>query len=554
RRRIKRGSRTLPSILGAIAVAGIGWWAWSRAHPAVDPNADMITGQVTRGDLTQTISATGSITAQTGYEVKIGSQITGVIRHLYADVGSHVTKGELIAELDLPDLRAQYQQAEANLASARMKLAQDQSGLGMVQVQTAQAISQAQAALNSAKAKLQSSSATASQTVAQTPTDIARAQTGVGVAQAALSTALSTLKQTQAGVDLQIGAAKEQVKQAQANANLSSVTLKRQQALLAKGYVAGEVVDTAAAQDAVNQAQVASAQQNLSLVTQKTEADLQSAQDAVTQARQNLAAAKAALTAAHAETFTNSARLADVSDSRAAVSQAMANLEMAEGNRANDIIKKQLISQDSDAVQAAAQQVAYNKAQLDKSMIRSPIDGTVLQLAAQQGETLAAGLSAPTLIIVCNLNKLQADVFVDETDIGSVRLGQRVDITVDAFPKHTFRGRVFKIAAGSTIEQGVVTYDVSVAIDQSARFPLKPDMTVSATIKTGTRKNVLLVPSEAVKLGRNGATVSVVVKKDGKQQVVSQHVRTGASDGVNTEIKDGLTEGQTVVLASMSQD
>ena len=88
----------------------------------------------------------------------------------------------------------------------------------------------------------------------------------------------------------------------------------------------------------------------------------------------------------------------------------------------------------------AQAQVDYAKAQVQKTFIRSPISGTVLQLAAQQGETLAAGLSAPTLIIVADLNRLQVDAFVDETDIGKVRLGQEADVTVDAFPQHVFKG------------------------------------------------------------------------------------------------------------------
>ena len=176
----------------------------------------------------------------------------------------------------------------------------------------------------------------------------------------------------------------------------------------------------------------------------------------------------------------------------------------------------------------------------------------MLQLAAQQGETLAAGLSAPTLIVVADLDRLQVDAFVDETDIGKVRIGQEADITVDAFPRRVFKGQVTKIASGSTIQQGVVTYDVTIS-PTNLGHQLKPDMTASVTIQTGRRPNVLLVPSEAVKAGKRGATVSVLVKQDGKTIIVPRSVKTGGSDGVNTEIREGLKENETVVLAGGQQ-
>jgi HlyD family secretion protein len=274
------------------------------------------------------------------------------------------------------------------------------------------------------------------------------------------------------------------------------------------------VVDQAQADDAVNRSKVRAAQSNLQLIRSKVAADLQDARDQVTQAQ-------AALTTAQA-------------------------------NAAQNVLKQQDIQQAREAVRVAQAQVDYAKAQVQKTFIRSPISGTVLQLAAQQGETLAAGLSAPTLIIVADLNRLQVDAFVDETDIGKVRLGQPADVTVDAYPHHVFKGRVTKIAAGSTIQQGVVTYDVTIAI-QDPKHLLRPDMTASTTINTGTRSNVLLVPSEAVKLGTRGSTVNVVTRKDGRTAVEPRRVTTGASDGVNTEIRGGLQEGDTVVLAGLPQ-
>ena len=549
----KRPSRRLTRftpLIGLIALAAGGWLAWAKTHPAPDPNAGLLTAVAQRGDLTEAITATGSVTAQTGAQVKIGSQITGRIKKLNADVGTYVHANDVIAELDLPDIEAQYQQAQANLTSAQTKLQQQITGLPLQEAQTANAVTQAQEDVNRAKARLASARAASSLQTSQTPTTIARAKSDVARAQAALSTALSAQKQVEASVNLQIATAQEQLNQAQANQANYDANLKRQQALLDQGYVPQATVDAAVAQASVNRSQIASAQQNIGLVQAKVAADRQAASDTVAQARESLDAAKQALVAAQAGTYSDVVSRANVNDARQQLQQAQAALKAAVANIPQNTIKQQDIAQARAAVKAAQEQVAYAKAQNDKTFIRSPINGTVLQLASQQGETLAAGLSAPTLIVVADLKRLQVDVFVDETDIGKVRRGQQADVQVDAFPKRKFTGKVLKVASGSTIQQGVVTYDVTVAIEDP-QHKLKPDMTANVTIQTGKQTNVLLVPAESVKVGKRGATVSILTKKDGKTEPQQIVVKTGASDGVNTVITDGLKDGDVVIRAGL---
>src|SRR5207248_7531025 len=132
------------------AAAALAWWGWTKTHPRNDLVSGLLTATVTRGDLVESVSATGSVAAQTGAQVKIGSQITGRIKRLYADVGSQVKTGQVIADLDLPDIQAQFNQAVANLAAARTKLLQDESGVNMQNTQTSSAIAQAEAQLRTA--------------------------------------------------------------------------------------------------------------------------------------------------------------------------------------------------------------------------------------------------------------------------------------------------------------------------------------------------------------------------------------------------------------------
>jgi len=497
-------------------------------------NAGIITAAVVRGDITETVTGTGSIEAQTGAQVHIGSQITGVIKRLYADVGTKVKKGQLIAQLDLPDLQDTYLGAVATAQGAATKYQQEISGVQQERVTTVEAINQAKATLANSQQALVAAEAAASEQKVATPTDIRKAQT-------ALDTANATYVQTQAGANLQIATAKEQLVQAQANAKNSSANLTRNHDLYLQGFIAATAYDQAVTTDNVNQSLVGAGQENLTLTQQKVTADLETSKQAVVQAQ-------AALDAAKAETLTTAQRIANVKAAQASVNVAQAALQTALINKANDVLKDQDVRQAEDAATTAAKVADYDKAQVDKSEIRSPIDGTVLQLNVQQGETVAAGLSAPTVITVADLDRLEVEDYVSEEDIGKVKIGQKATVVVDSFPSTPFSGAVQKIYAGSTIQQNVVTYDVVVSISDPTHR-LRPDMTSTVNIIVGQRSNVLMVPSVAIQLGTNGSTVNVMKTVDGKLQMVAVPVKTGGTDGVNVEILSGLNEGDTVVLA-----
>lgn len=537
-------------IIGIVVLVVIGVFVTNKVR-AGSGGPKLITDKVKLGDLIETVSATGSVNAQTGAEVHIGSQLTGVIKRLYADVGTKVKAGQLIAQLDLPDLAANLGASQQAFDQAQTRFVQQVTGVGQVATQSSTGLDAAQQGVLSAQAKLAVANANLKLQMEATPTDIEKATTGLAVAQAALNVAMSNLKTVQAASNLAVVNAKEGLTQAQANLTNATVSENRLIALVAKGYAAQAALDAAHDQTVVNASLVRSAQENITLTTEKVADDIQTAKDQLMQAQQNVASANAALRAARAETNTTLAREADVKDARTALGQAQAALQLAKVNVVNNQLKRQDVQAAQEAVRQAKDQVAYNKAQVAKSVIKSPIAGTVLQLSVQQGETLAAGLSAPTVIIVADLSRLQIDAYVDETDIGKVRLGQRASCSVDAFPDRTFSGKVQKIAAGSTIQQGVVTYDVTIAI-QDPDEVLRPDMTANVNIETGRRSNVLLVPAVAVQAGASGSTVNVIKTDGGQRQTVPVKVKTGGTDGVYVEIKSGLKEGDKIVLAGMT--
>jgi RND family efflux transporter MFP subunit len=429
-----------------------------------------------------------------------------------------------------------------------MKEQQAETTLQQTISQSSSQVSQAFSTLQSSQQTYLSAKATADQTLQTVPTDVTKAQNALGTAVAALNTARAALTQTKAGIQLQIGVSQQALAQAQANANKAASDESRYHTLYLQGFVAAIDFDLAKTTASVDKSLAVAAQQNLELVKQKVAADLPTAQDQVVTAEQNVLAAEAALKAARSESFSVAAKLDDVRTAGKNVDASQANLKLIRANLQNVTLRQQDVKQDQDAVRQAQQQVDYEQAEFEKSLIRSPISGTVLTLSVQQGETLAAGLAAPTVIVVADLKRLEIDAYVDETDIGKVRLGQPAQVVVDAFPSQTLSGTVTKIYSGSTIQQGVVTYDVVISLEPE-HLSLKPDMTATVTIETGNISNALVVPTVAVHNTVSGATINVLVNGSGGPSIKSIQVKTGGTDGVNTQILSGVKEGDTIVVA-----
>ena len=146
--------------------------------------------------------------------------------------------------------------------------------------------------------------------------------------------------------------------------------------------------------------------------------------------------------------------------------------------------------------QAALQQVHVD---LQRSEIRSPIDGVVVQRAVDVGQTVAASLSAPTIFTIAeDLRRMEVYASVDEADIGRVREGQPVSFTVTAHPNDTFRGEVKQIRLAPQTMQNVVTYVVVITADNAQR-KLLPGMTATARIVIDSRSQAVKVPNAALR-------------------------------------------------------
>jgi len=182
---------------------------------------------------------------------------------------------------------------------------------------------------------------------------------------------------------------------------------------------------------------------------------------------------------------------------------AQADLESAEAKlRAT---QAQLVAAEAQVEKANAQvhqaQAALEQARVDleRTIIRSPVTGTVISRSVDVGQTVAASLQAPTLFTIAqDLAKMQVDTNVSEADIGYVAIGQVATFTVDAYPGQVMRGTVRDIRSAPIMVQNVVNYNAVIAVD-NPELRLKPGMTATVSILVAQRQNVLKIPRAALR-------------------------------------------------------
>jgi HlyD family secretion protein len=236
---------------------------------------------------------------------------------------------------------------------------------------------------------------------------------------------------------------------------------------------------------------------------------------------------------------------AQIAAARASLAQAQATLRNAELDyrRKADLGSQRLVAQaDVDQARAALDQaraqVNSTQAQirqqtagtrttqvnLERTVIRSPVDGVVLTRTIEPGQTVAASLQAPELFTIAeDLSKMKIELAVDEADIGQVKPGQTVSFTADAFPDRQFRGVVDQVRLAATTTNNVVTYPVVVSVDNSDGT-LLPGLTVNAEIEVSNRQGVLKVSNAALRYKPVGEAAQPAVAGGGRNAGMAEEL------------------------------
>ena len=267
----------------------------------------------------------------------------------------------------------------------------------------------------------------------------------------------------------------------------------------------------------------------------QAEGELASAQATVTLKRQNLERKKTLLPLKAA--------------SQLDLDQAVAELAQAEAS----VVIKQA------SLESATANLGYCK-------ITAPVDGVVISRKVDTGQTVIAAMSTPVLFTIAqDISKMNISAAVSEADIGQTRDGQAVDFTVDAFPEEVFHGTVTQVRKSPTTTQNVVTYETIISVDNPQQ-KLFPGMTADVSILVSEQKGVLKIPNTALrytppdnaafeqtppqKLERNQRLVYTTSGNGAKLKPLI--IKAGITDGVDTQIIDGLNQGAPVVTSTLA--
>jgi len=349
------------------------------------------------------VTALGSVKPQVGAEVRLGARIPGKVERLRANVGDYVEKGQIIAELEQEDLKANVMKRQAELDIARINLSAAKA-LGPIEIEKAEA----------------------------------------------------DWKRTKVTYDVEV------------------VEHKRQLALFKEGLISPQALDLAEEELLVAGQVLEASGKALELIKEQNVEDLRQGQAAVESAQATL-------------------RIAEVEQSYAT--------------------------------------------------LKSPLSGIIASVSTQEGETVAVGLSAPTFVTIIDLNRLQVETYVDEVDIGKIKIGQRAVFSLEAYPAIDIEGQVAGIYPNAVLKENVVFYNVMVRTSEPPPVVLRTEMTANVSIFLESRGDVLAVPATAV-LKSDGENFVYVIK-DGKRE--RRCVQVGWKQGRYLEIKAGLQIGEEVL-------
>lgn len=491
-----------------VAVLGVGgYYAYERYQAASTPaTPTQTTTAITRGNIASTVSATGNLAPAT--QLNLNLSTSGNVKQIDVKVGDSVTVGQALVRLDTTDLELTLKTDQASLESAQFKLAQTKQGATDAEIVAAQAkVTSAQAALDGLYS-------------GPTSAELAEAQSRVRTAQI-------NLEKAQTGpTDIEIANAKNKVETAK---NSLWSAQSNRDAVCGRAKDPDQDTSCNQARAAVNNGElnVQTAQNDLQTLLAGPDAnDIRIAQENVRQAELALAQSREGPTGEQ------------VASAQANLVQAQSSLtELQAGPDALDIQQAEL------AVRQAEAKLEQSRLNLAKATLTAPFAGVVTAVNVVAGQAVGAS-SNP--IQIADLSNLQIETQVSELDRAKLKVGQPVNIKLEALSGVTLQGEISRINPTGTSTSGVVNYGVLIKVTKSDPNAAA-GMTATLTIVVASKQGVLIVPNRAIQTVNNQKVVTVL--RDGTTVLIP--VTTGVTDGSKTEVSSAdLKEGDEVVTVS----
>ncbi len=438
--------------------------------------------------IVQSVQSVGNV--ESPFSVEISPKTTGRIEYLEVREGDVVTPGEVLVKIDPSDLQGAVLQQQASVAETRSRLAQAKLTQVSTNVGVSAQIVQQQAGLGSAQANYQQIQQNYKAQLATAQAQVTGAQSGVANAKAALDKENANLRNAQAKYD-------------------------RTLSLYNQGFVAVQDVDDARTALDVEKGSVS-----------VTKGQLESAASQLDVQKENLSIVK-------------NKGLSDIEAGKASVTQAKATLNVANANSSQTPAYQQNLAALQSQVDAAVAQLKQAQSKVGDTILRSPIAGTVTARKANPGALASPGT---TVLEVQYLDWLYVTATLPIDSSSQIHAGQMAQITIDALPGKTFVGPITNInpAADPQSRQ----FGLKVRLDNKDHA-VRPGMYGHVSIITNQTKADIVVPKEALRIGKDGTTVAVV-DKDGVAHV--RPVTVGAADDKDVQILSGVEKGEKIVV------
>lgn len=524
--------------IGVLVVAAAGYAYFGRGGEKA-PEIEYRYAEVKTGELLRSISATGQVVALTKVDVK--SQAGGKVVQLAVDEGSIVKKGDLIALIDPEDTQTLFEQASADLQGANARAGQAEKTLAIQIAQAKNDVDDARAALDIAKARQRRAALEARRQPSLTSSAVASAT-------AALATAEANLYRMRSVTVLQMKRdAEANLKQAEAQRENALANLKRQEELEKKGYVPGANVDQAKATAEAARTGYTIALQRTSTIDNEIQAMLRAQEKTVEQARANL-------DQANANTAQDDIARTSLVEAERAVVAAEVALRRALDNQMQVEVRRNEVLAAKAATVRNQVSVRNAKTQLDNTTVLAPRDGVVTMKYLEEGTIIPPGTSVfaegTSIVQLSDVTKLYVECAVDEADIASVKVGQKVRIVTEAYPGQTLMGEVERVNPAAQTEQNITAVKARVRVLPGAKVNVLPGMNATCEFITMEKKDILVVPSQAIK--RDGGKTTVKVKGADPKKPEVREVVLGENGNEGVEIISGLKAGDQVVIAEIN--
>jgi len=565
------------SVIIVLVLVGLGIVLATRSNN--HDEAQQKTEVVKRGDFVIKINASGNLESLLSVEVK--SNVEGEIEKLNVENGDFIEKGSILLKINDEQIKEEMKQAEANVAAAKAQLEQSKRSLAIRGKQLVSELDQQGNNVKAAQISHNFAKATTLQQISRQETDILNTKGSLEQDNIALRQAKIASKQA----ELSLSETEQSETAAKVDLDNAKSELNRTQKLYAKEFVSKKALEDAQASHA-----------NASSRYETAKKRVLSQKESVQSQKENISLRERAIQMRETTLKFENQNLELLKQTRAAQEeQSLTQLKSSQtrlGQLEENIGDEKDISRFSlegtKANLLRVQSTLNNqKERLEWTTIVAPMSGIIINLQVEEGEIVTSGRSAfsqsPPIMVIVDLSQMVVKTFINEVDMEKLKLGQKAEIQLRAYPNRTYRGEVREVSPSGQARDNIIYFEVLIAVLGSPK-ELRPGMTADVDIVVVERQNVLLLPIAAVKTergargGRPGRTSgnppaatmpnTPARRRSGRQYYVmlapkgdkSDAAKGNAVEGIKTlieageqndvdiEILGGLSEGDQVFV------